>query len=126
MYYTTQNPGDCILPTDYWNNATVGCPCNGTWTTGIVRVIPGNLSKCDVCPGRFFFQDYVLYGNIRFTNVSNNPKIEITKTSTDEPTGHGYGVADVKYVFVRDPTQPCSGAGVVAVMTWFVVVMLLN
>lgn len=32
LYYTTNNPGPCLYPTEVFNDDTLGCPCGGTWS----------------------------------------------------------------------------------------------
>jgi hypothetical protein len=31
LFYTSSDPGPCLPPNQYWENSTVGCPCNQTY-----------------------------------------------------------------------------------------------
>jgi hypothetical protein len=105
IYYTSEPIGACQTPVSYWNNETIGCPCNGTWAVDIKRVLPRNLTECDYCPGRFFLQTDVTYGNLRY-NYTSPPTLEITFTSTDSNIGYAYGNDNIE--FVLGNSGPCS------------------
>jgi hypothetical protein len=121
MYYTSSSPGPCLLPVTYWNDASLGCPCNGTWALGVTRTLPGNLTKCGICPGRFFFSDFELYGNIRIRTVSGVVTVEITKTAPNT-TGWTYGVPEILYTFNR--VAPCSGFAIFPSLVLLVVAFM--
>jgi len=129
LYYTTVDPGECMLPVSLWNDELLGCPCNGTWeANGVYNASSGRFdggrvirkSECEngTCPESFFFDDSVLYGNIRLINHTNefiaeNISVSIngtdadgvfelllTDTSSDSDIGFAFGDDDIAYEFV--------------------------
>jgi hypothetical protein len=121
--YTGVENGPCMPALEYWQNDTVGCPCNGNWVgDGTYDVISSNteggreivLSDCPLasCPERFFLNDTVKYGNVRLnvTVYENgtimNKTLEITKMSSIKEIGYAFGAADVLYLFTTDKNGP--------------------
>jgi len=95
--------GPCTDVQAYLNNATVGCPCNGTWnqsaftlnmTSPATRII--NKTLCveangnSTCPENFFFNTNSRYGSYRvFNNSANTSRIlEITRPSLNSTAGY--------------------------------------
>jgi len=110
IYYTTSDPGPCMLPLDYWNNSTTGCPCNGTYVVngsfdtttntfvGSREIIPSDCPN-GTCPETFFLKDYSQYGNIRLNITGNTKIVELTATSQNSTIGYNYGDANITYTF---------------------------
>jgi len=113
--YTGIQNGPCMPALQYWQNDTIGCPCNGNWVDGIFdassssstggrEIIPSQCPSSS-CPEAFFINDTVKYGNVRLnvTFFENgtliNKTLEITKMSTIKEIGYAFGAADVVYLF---------------------------
>lgn len=114
--YTGTVNGPCMSALGYWQNETVGCPCNGYWYgngtynvtsstfLGGREIVPTQCPSAS-CPEAFFINDTVKYGNVRLnvTVFQNgtimNKTLEITKMSVNKAIGYSYGAADVVYVF---------------------------
>jgi len=102
---TPQQVGPCSVLIDYLNNATVGCPCNDTWTVGAfdangvsnaTRTINKTLctypNGTSSCPEDYYFASRPRYGNFRvtnFTDANNNQMrlLEITRPSFNQTLG---------------------------------------
>jgi hypothetical protein len=115
LYYNNMTEGFCMPILDYWNNQTLGCPCNGTWNTtgyynstanafmGGRKITPSQCSN-DSCRDVFFLNDTIKYANIRI-NVTEHDNgtvlktVEITRMSYDRDEGYTYGVQDVAHVY---------------------------
>jgi len=115
LYYNNMTEGFCMPILDYWNNQTLGCPCNGTWDTngyynstanafmGGREITPSQCSN-DSCRDAFFLNDTIKYANVRI-NVTNHNNgtvlktVEITRMSYNKDEGYTYGVQDVAYVY---------------------------
>jgi len=114
--YTGVQDGPCMSALQYWQNDTLGCPCDGNWVgDGTYDVITTNTlggreinpSTCppSTCPEAFFINDTVKYGNVRLnvTVFQNgtimNKTLEITKMSIMKEIGYAYGAEDVVYLF---------------------------
>jgi len=114
--YTGIQNGPCMPALQYWQNETLGCPCNGIWINdGILdesgstsvggRVIIPAQCPSSSCPEAFFINDTVKYGKVRLnvTVFENgtiiNKTLEITKMSTIKEIGYAFGAADVVYLF---------------------------
>jgi len=114
LYVNNMTEGICMPILDYWNNETLGCPCNDTWdATGYYnsstnsfmggrQIIP---SQCpNDCGETMFLNDTMKYANLRLNvteckNGSVLKTLEFTKTSYDQCTGYSYGPQDVWYFF---------------------------
>jgi len=109
--------GPCMPLIDYWKDAVLGCPCNGTWNnTGYYnssskcfeggRQITPNLCPNNTCQESFFLNDTIIYANLRLntTTWSNgtlaNKTVEITKVSPFKDIGYAYGEKDIIAVFL--------------------------
>jgi hypothetical protein len=116
LYENNMTEGFCMPMLDYWNNETVGCPCNDTWdTTGYYnsssnsfmggrQIIPSQCSNESSCGEMMFLNDTMKYANVRinFTECKNGSvlkTLEFTRTSYDQDVGYTYGAQDIWYVF---------------------------
>jgi hypothetical protein len=114
--YTAIQDGPCMAALQYWQNETLGCPCNGNWigdgsydviTTNTAGGREINPSTCppNTCPEAFFINDTVKYGNVRLnvTYFQNgtimNKTLEITKMSIIKEIGYAFGAEDIVYLF---------------------------
>jgi len=117
IFYTPAKTGPCMDPADYLSNQTLGCPCNGTYSTAVYNSATQSFdgyreiirSDCPngTCPENFYMRDNPSYGNIRYMEFGTNKYINLTATSEDEATGYGYGDANVSYNFQASLTGTC-------------------
>jgi len=115
LYYDNMTEGFCMPILDYWNNETLGCPCNDTWNTtgyynsstnsfmGGRQIIP-SLCPNNSCREIMFLNDTVKYANVRinvteYKNGSVSKTMEMTMTSYDKDIGYSYGVEYLWYIF---------------------------
>jgi len=115
LYVNNMTEGYCMPILDYWNNETVGCPCNDTWNTtgyynsstnsfmGGRQIIPGQCAN-DSCREMMFLNDTMKYANVRINiteckNGSVLKTVEFTKMSYEKDMGYTYGVQDIGYIF---------------------------
>jgi hypothetical protein len=115
LYVNNMTEGFCMPILEYWNNETIGCPCNDTWdTTGYYNsstnsFMDGRQIIPSQCPGdcaseMMFLNDTTKYANIRinvttFNNGTVLKTLEFTKTSYNQSMGYTYGAQDIWYVF---------------------------
>jgi len=111
--YTENENGPCMPAIKYWQDSTVGCPCDGNWfgggsynksiSMGGREIVPDQCPNS--CPEAFFINDTLLYGNVRLnvTVYDNgtimNKTLEITRMSAIKEIGYAFGAADIVYVF---------------------------
>jgi len=126
--YTENANGPCKPALQYWEDTTLGCPCNGNWfgdgtynhsvSMGGREIIPDQCPNSS-CPEAFFINDTLLYGNVRMnvTVYENgtimNKTLEITRLSAFKEIGYAFGAADVVYVYklansIVDETNPAA------------------
>jgi len=115
LYVNNMTEGFCMPILDYWNNETVGCPCNDTWdTTGYYnsssnsfmggrQIIPSQCSN-DTCGEMMFLNDTMKYANVRIniTECKNGTvlkTLEFTIASYDKDMAYNYGAENISYVF---------------------------
>jgi hypothetical protein len=106
----TVQVGPCTDLQPYFSNATVGCPCNGTWNvSGFANGVSSatrriNKTECydqgnSTCPENFFFNTARRYGSFRVYNNSNNTMriLEITSPSTNMTEGYNNSVVHASF-----------------------------
>jgi hypothetical protein len=114
LYLNNMTEGVCMPILDYWNNETIGCPCNDTWdTTGYYnsstnsfmggrQIIPNECN--DTCGEMMFLNDTMKYANVRInvTECKNGTvlkTLEFTSTNYDKDIAYTYGAENITYVF---------------------------
>jgi hypothetical protein len=116
IYYIKNGP--CMHIIDYWENAALGCPCNGTWNnTGYYnestksfeggRQITPSLCPNNTCQEALYLNDTISYANLRLnitTFVGNgtiaNKTVELTRMSPFKDIGYAYNETDIIAVFL--------------------------
>jgi len=106
--YTNTENGPCMPALQYWQDSTLGCPCNGKWvvdSTESGREIDPDECPNSSCPETFFINNTRLYGNVRLnvTVYENgtimNKTLEITRMSAIKEVGYAFGAGDVVYIY---------------------------
>jgi hypothetical protein len=114
IFYSYSND-TCMPILDYWENDTLGCPCNDGWNVtgyydtasnsfkGGREIIP-SLCTQNSCPESFFLNDTQKYANLRlnvtvYDNGTVLRTIEITNMSTCPEIGYTYDADDIAYSF---------------------------
>jgi len=114
IFYSYSND-TCMPILDYWDNDSLGCPCNDVWNAtgyydnvsnsfkGGREIIP-SLCTQNSCQESFFLNDTVRYANLRlnvtaFDNGTVLRTIEITNTSICPEIGYAYGAENIAYSF---------------------------